>query len=88
MLLALRLELLLGLRRNHIVVSMKIEGAFPLTITRGETRRSIPRGEVLRRSFETLKLQAQGFRSAYEKIGKFAIMLPRWILRRHGNEIG
>ncbi len=88
MLFPLRLKLLLGLRGNYVVMAMKIEGAFPLPVARGETRRSVSREEVLRRSFEMFELQAQCFSSAYEELCKFVIMLPWRIFRRHGNEIG
>jgi len=87
MVFALRLELLVGLRGNYVIVSMEIERS-SLPMARQKTRRNFIPGAGPRRRPETREFPTQLLGLLFENLNKLAIMPARRIFCRNGNEIG
>src|SRR2546429_8854179 len=86
MVFALRLELLLGLRGNYVIVSMEIERC-SLPMARRKTLPNVIPGAGPRRRFETPECQPQPLGLLFENLNQLAIQPARRILCRNGNEI-
>src|SRR6266446_1740780 len=83
-----RLELFPRLRRNHIVMSVKVENAFSPSIGRNQTAGAVARSLFRIASFQALAFEAALMQPVFEKIGAAAIIRPRRILRGYGNKLG
>ena len=76
-----------GLRGNHIVMSVKVENAFPTSIVGKQTDGAVARSLFRIASFQALAFEVHSPQSVFEKIGAGAIILPRRVLRGYGNKL-
>src|SRR5713101_9716979 len=88
MILAQRLELLCGFRRNYVVMPMKIKRAFPSPMAYGKRRGMFIGVTVIWEWHEALAFQAQLGGPALKQLSKLTILSSRRIFRRHGNKFG
>src|SRR5215470_9263509 len=88
MILAQRLELLFRLRRNYVVMPVKIEGSFASTIAKRKNRGMIIGVAVTWKRHHAFALQAQFPGSAFKQLSKLTTIFARRILRGHGDKFG
>src|SRR5437899_9857119 len=88
MLLANRLKLLRRLRRNHVVMSVKIQGALSAAVTSKQTGGSFVALFFQVGRLKTFAIEAKVSQTLLQQSGASLIIPPRGILCRDGNQLG
>src|SRR6266851_4561160 len=88
MLLPKWVKLLFELRRNNIVVPVKVQNPFSPSIVANQTDGTVGSSLCLLARFESLAFEALSPQSILEQIGAGAIIPPWRILRGYGHKLG
>src|SRR5260370_35014285 len=88
MVFAQRVEVPPRLRRNNVVMSVKVENAFSSSIACNQTNGVVAGAFFRLASFHSLAFESDLPQSVFEQIRASTIILPRRVLRGYGNQLG